>query len=291
MSVAAWIDTLPPSRTILYSLLLCLLVAILDYLTGYKVHVALLYILPILLVSWAAGRTMGFVLSVLAAGSWFVANSLTWPSDVSRTAHFWNAGVRLITFLASAHLISALKETRGEALQSRIDPLTGAGNLREFRDRAAAEIIRSRRYQHPLTVAYLDLDNFKAVNDRFGHATGDEVLCTVVGTLRRNIRESDLLTRVGGDEFLLLFPETKSEAAPKAVQKMEEMLEQVIRERQWPVTASIGVVTFITPPESVDELLKVADRAMYSAKAAGKNRIAIQTYGDGTSTPPSLQTA
>jgi diguanylate cyclase (GGDEF)-like protein len=263
--------------------MVCLLVAFLDSRTSYAVNVALFYFIPILLVTWMAGRNSGLLLSVIASGAWFAVNSFTRPSDISQAMHWWNAGARLITFTGVAYLVSVLKETRMEAEAAKIDPLTGAANFREFRDRAAAEIRRACRYEHPLTVAYVDLDHFKAVNDNFGHATGNEVLRTIADTLKRNIRESDLLARLGGDEFLLLFPETDAVSAPKALQKIQEIISTMMQERNWPVTTSIGVVTFMSPPESVDALLRIADEAMYAAKDAGRNRIAFRVCDQASS--------
>ena len=96
---------------------------------------------------------------------------------------------------------------------SRSDPLTGVANSRVFLELLKREIARARRYKRPLTLAYLDLDNFKSVNDILGHAMGDKVLQTVVSTVNANIRVTDVVGRLGGDEFVLLLPETDMQGA------------------------------------------------------------------------------
>jgi diguanylate cyclase (GGDEF)-like protein len=136
------------------------------------------------------------------------------------------------------------------------------------------EITRARRYNRPLTLLYIDLDNFKQVNDAFGHETGDELLVEVAATIRCNVRATDLVARLGGDEFALLLTETNREAGLVVTNKLRETLLRAMQERNWPVTFSIGVVSFTVPPASVEEMVKQADEVMYSVKQRGKNSIA-----------------
>jgi diguanylate cyclase (GGDEF)-like protein len=155
--------------------------------------------------------------------------------------------------------------------------LTGVLNKFALREFAAAELERLRRYPHPLSAAYLDLDNFKYVNDRFGHAVGDELLIAVAVTLRQVLRKTDVVARLGGDEFVVVMVETDARAARKAFLKAQAALLAAMRAREWPVTFSIGVVTFTEPPASVEAMLEQADAAMYHAKHRGKNRVAYRT--------------
>jgi diguanylate cyclase (GGDEF)-like protein len=156
---------------------------------------------------------------------------------------------------------------------ARTDPLTGATNSRAFGELATAELHRARRYERPFTLAYVDIDHFKAVNDRFGHSTGDRLLRLVVETMKHNSRAVDVVARIGGDEFVILFPETGPDSAQIVSRKLQERLLSVVQQDGWPVTFSIGAITFISPPPTVDEMLRLADRLMYSAKKSGKNQI------------------
>ncbi len=138
---------------------------------------------------------------------------------------------------------------------------------------------RAARYQHPFTLAYIDLDNFKLVNDRFGHATGDRALSTVAGFIREHSRRTDALARLGGDEFALLLPETDEDVARAAIAKLRKGLTQEMQRHGWPVTFSIGVVTCRACPGSADELIAAADRLMYSVKNGGKDDDRYSVYG------------
>ncbi len=157
---------------------------------------------------------------------------------------------------------------------SRIDFLTQVANRRAFYEMAEFESKRSRRYQRPISLAYIDIDNFKQVNDRMGHEVGDRLLVAVAASIQKSVRETDLVARVGGDEFVLLLPETAAEPAQIVLGKVRNNLLDAMERNAWPVTFSIGLATFPTPPDSVDAMVKFADDLMYSVKNSGKDRIA-----------------
>jgi diguanylate cyclase (GGDEF)-like protein/PAS domain S-box-containing protein len=157
---------------------------------------------------------------------------------------------------------------------SRIDFVTQIPNRRAFSEILQLEIKRSRRYRRPMTLAYVDLDNFKQVNDRFGHETGDDLLRLTAQTLRANIRATDTIARLGGDEFALLLPETDHQPACAVIAKLRGILLQTIEARHSAVTISVGLVTFAAPSDSIEEVIKIADDLMYSAKNQGKNCVA-----------------
>jgi diguanylate cyclase (GGDEF)-like protein len=119
----------------------------------------------------------------------------------------------------------------------------------------------------------MDVDDFKLVNDRLGHSTGDRLLRTVAETLKEHSREVDVVARLGGDEFAVLMPETGERAARVAVARLRRRLLESSRAEGWPVTFSFGVVTWAAPPPSVDEMLRAADELMYAAKREGKDGV------------------
>src|SRR6266487_1236022 len=163
---------------------------------------------------------------------------------------------------------------------ARQDALTGGPNARAFYEVAGAEIARARRYIHPFSVAYLDLDDFKLVNDRLGHLAGDAVLRSVARALSGVLRSSDVVARLGGDEFVVLLPEAGAAPARLATEKLRGALADVVPAHGWRMTASIGVATFLVPPESVDQLLAAVDRLMYRAKQGGKNGVVHETRNE-----------
>src|SRR5205085_680354 len=136
---------------------------------------------------------------------------------------------------------------------------------------------RTVRYGRPLTLTYLDLDAFKQVNDTLGHAVGDELLKTVANTLRSSVRASDIVARVGGDEFALLLPESGVGTAEVVLRKLQSRLLHAMQEKQWPVTFSMGAITFLQIPHSCDDMLHSADQLMYEVKSHGKNGVAVET--------------
>ena len=158
------------------------------------------------------------------------------------------------------------------------DSLTGLPNRALFLDRLTHALTRTRRGMVPLAVLFLDLDDFKAVNDSLGHAAGDELLVGVAGRIRMSVRDSDTAARMGGDEFAILLEEAPSvEIARQAAQRVLDALRLPIRlhDQDVAVRASAGIAMYSSPEQSADELLRNADISMYSAKAQGKDRLVV----------------
>ena len=267
---------------------------LLDYWTGPEISVSIFYLVPIALTGWVLGGRWAMGMAALATVIWFWADAVTGYSYASPLIPYWNAVIRFGYFIVVSYLLAFVRTTlERERTLSRTDPLTGALNKFALQEFAGAELERLRRYPHPLSAAYLDLDNFKYVNDRFGHAVGDELLIAVAGVLRRVLRKTDAVARLGGDEFAVVMLETDARAARKAFLKAQAALLAAMRARAWPVTFSIGVVTFAEPPASTEVMLEQADAAMYHAKHRGKNRVAYRTVGPGAvaSEAPSGQRA
>jgi diguanylate cyclase (GGDEF)-like protein len=150
---------------------------------------------------------------------------------------------------------------------------------------ADLELQRARRYRHPLTLLYIDADNFKIVNDQWGHQTGDQVLIRIARILKNHLRGTDITARLGGDEFVVLLPETASEAAQITARKLRTRLLEDLQRAGWPVTFSIGVLTFTTPPYTVDAMVTEADALMYAVKRSGKNAMKYEI----ATAPPSIE--
>lgn len=164
---------------------------------------------------------------------------------------------------------------------SETDPLTGALNRRAFLTVAAAVLQSARRYKHPFAVMMLDLDNFKNVNDTYGHPTGDIVLKDFCALISRRVRAADTLARWGGEEFALLVPDTAPDKASALAEKLRRLVENtpfaVGRHDDFHITVSIGVVTHrgMESTASIEDLIDRADAALYQAKALGRNRVCL----------------
>jgi len=254
--------------------ILVIILGIVDYQTGVELSITLFYLIPIFLVAWFAGENLGLVISAASTITWFIAeyaNGLVYSSIM---IYVWNTLIRLGFFIVSTRLLSELRKAlRANQESAQIDYVTGAASVRYFYERAQIEISRSQRYKHSLTLAYIDLDNFKAVNDRLGHTIGDKVLRAVTESIQRQIRPSDILARLGGDEFALLLPETGDTEGKQAIGRIHSSLVSEMLRNSWLVTFSIGVVTYNQMPKSVDEMVKLADNVMYSVKTKTKNGV------------------
>ncbi len=152
------------------------------------------------------------------------------------------------------------------------DPLTNIYNRRAFDKFLERELERMRRYRRPFSLVMFDLDHFKEINDTYGHQVGDEVLKGVADLIGRNLRKTDVFARWGGEEFMILLPETPIKNAEKFAEKIHNLMKTVEFEKVGKVTASFGV-TEAKENDTVDEIIKRVDRAVYEAKKLGRNRI------------------
>lgn len=255
--------------------IMMVVIAVLDFFTGFEISFSFFYLAPVLLASWVMGTAGGIVFSVVSSLLWQAVNLLAGETFSHPLIPLWNALVRMGFYLVGSILVIRLHDIIEEEKNiSRTDFLTQTANSRAFYETANKELARSSRYHRPVSVLYLDLDDFKRVNDEIGHGAGDMLLRMVGQTIMRSVRTSDTVARMGGDEFIVLLPETDSTAAMLAATKVKIKLEQNLAEEYWPITFSIGVVSYINKyPQSVDEMVNMADNVMYGVKKTGKNGI------------------
>ena len=268
-----------PFWVITGSALLCL-VGTTDYLTGFEVSFSLFYLIPIALVTWFTTYKLGMMFAVASAIVWLIADIVAGVAYSHQIIYLWNSAVRLGFFALTVFSLELIKVLGREKTFARMDYVTGTLNTRYFHALAQREIDRSSRYRYPFTVAYIDVDNFKIVNDSFGHITGDKVLYAVADCMQRHLRKTDIVARVGGDEFAILLPEVELSLAKAVTSKMHRKLLEEMQKNNWPVTFSMGVLTFTDAPSSVNEMLNMVDRLMYSVKHKGKNNINFASYPD-----------
>jgi diguanylate cyclase (GGDEF)-like protein len=192
----------------------------------------------------------------------------------------WATQVSRLVLLAVATLLAAAIVLRSQRLrrQSRSDRLTGLPNRSFFDERVQAELSRARRYGEPVSLAMLDIDHFKKFNDTWGHAAGDVALRAVAAAILANVRQSDLVVRYGGEEFVVLLPGMGADAAMERVEDMRQTVEQLPlsiprREDSARVTVSIGLAVYGADGTQAEDLLDRADARLFEAKAAGRNRL------------------
>ena len=250
------------------------ILGIIDYATGFELSVSFFYLIPVTMIAWVFGQLPGLGFSMLCASVWLVSNLLSGQQFSSIVIAAWNTLIRFGFYVVVTILLSELKHTlEEERLLASTDPLTGALNRRSFNAIAEKKIISSEARRQPYTVLYIDLDNFKNINDSLGHSTGDLVLKSVVDTIRHQIRTSDFIARLGGDEFAVLLNDIDSDHAKPFAERLRASLMEAMQTRAWDITFSIGVLTVLSMPRSVDMLISLTDALMYDVKTHGKNAI------------------
>lgn len=250
-----------------------------DYYTGHELVFAIFYLIIVSFAVFLTTTRYGIIISVFAA----LVGLLV---DISYTEKYANVmypilnnTFRLCYYIVHSILLSKLLYLyRKSSELSLIDPLTNISNFRSFRMQFQYEVEKSSRTKLPISLAYFDIDNFKFINDNYGHSTGDVLLQTVTSEIKKIIRPMDVIARLGGDEFALLLPETDLENARTVVKRLQDEVSNIANKNNWPITLSIGVVIFRETTLMLDEMIKIADTLMYQIKSEGKNNIKFKIY-------------
>jgi diguanylate cyclase (GGDEF)-like protein len=278
----AWLAHAPRAGVVVASWVVLGLLAIADYSSHQLVAFDDFYLVPIAVVAWYAGRGPGATTALLATVAWAIDNARAAGFAEHPIMQSWSVVSRLGFFAVVTLLVAALKQhLDAERRLARVDSLTGVANRRGFEEAAFRETRRCQRYGKPFSIAYLDVDDFKRINDDYGHRVGDELLACLASTLRRHTRASDTVGRIGGDEFVVLLPETAPPQARRVVEKLREELGTAACARALPVTFSVGVVTFVQSPSNVEEMLSRVDQVMYDVKRSHKDSVLFEVWPVG----------
>ena len=276
------LEHLPKPAVVAYAALLVVGVAVLDGLTSVELSLAVFHVIPVFLAAWLVGRRTGLAFATAAAVSWFLADELH-PS-VRPALHIvaWSIATKVLFFVIISELVTALRTAMDQVrTEARTDPLTGLLNRRAFYEKAEEEIRRARRSGSPLVLAYLDVDDFKGVNDRFGHETGDDVLVALARGLAGQVRGGDVVARLGGDEFAVLFPSADAGAAAQIAAKVESAVARELEALGVTIGFSIGLATWTAAHHGLDDFLRSADSGMYRVKAERRERVPESPRGTG----------
>lgn len=237
-----------------------------------------LLLLPVVIASWYGNLFTGLSVSFITALAILVSYDhalLALPTtDAVYTALVYLSALSILSILIDN--FSAVFKVEEAAAEH--DHLTGLLNTRGLTSLLEEEIARTKRYRHPFTIAYIDIDNFKAINDSKGHCAGDAILCKLANIITTSFRESDYIGRIGGDEFVCLLPETKQPDAKVVFDKLQRNLSMAFCNEDTVITFSIGVVTFESAPPSTQTALALVDKVMYRVKKLNKNDAAFQVY-------------
>lgn len=249
------------------------LVVAVDFISGDEIALSMLYVPLIGLITIRTSLTVALNISVVCALIW-LADDIFIEATSPTHGEWITTFIHLACFGVIATLIYRLDTAlKNEKFISRHDFLTGLPNMHSFKDRAQSELNSASKANRIFSIVFVDCDNFKTVNDTLGHKTGDELLRVVSDHLAESMRSDDYVARYGGDEFVILLPNTDSETAVDILTRLQTSLNQKMQARGWPVTLSIGVATFEDYPASTDAAIKMADEVMYECKQGSKNGV------------------
>lgn len=277
-------DTLLDQRSAtqvgMLSLALVVIIAAADYAVGNEITVSIFFLIPIALATWYGNYRLGIFFCLLSVSIWYLIDA-GWsvhPFNI-HFAPYWNSVIRLGLFLTTTQLLTQLKTHLNiEKNLSRTDDLTGVLNGRGFTELAEKMFELSERHGRSTTLAYIDLDNFKQVNDGLGHSEGDKALEAIGEIFLSSVRRTDVVGRLGGDEFAIVLPETNESGAKLMLDKLRIELSKTMQQNGWPISFSIGVVSFNLPPYNLDEAIRVGDALMYKVKQGGKNNTLFEHF-------------
>jgi diguanylate cyclase (GGDEF)-like protein len=272
------LERLPGAFALIVGLTGVALVAAVDYATGTEIGLWAFYLVPVAYAAWFGGRWLGLATALTAASVWGVVDVLAGVRYSHALIPAWNALMLFVLLAIAAALLSELHGARAKARShARTDTLTGVASGRVFEESVAAEIARSVRSGRAFTLAYIDLDNFRAVNDALGHGTADELLATVSAGLLEKLRGVDVVGRLGGDEFGLLFPETDDPYAAVVLERVMRAVSEGLAASGTSIEigATIGAAVFATPPKDAKEAIRIAETLMNEGKRLGGGRVVI----------------
>lgn len=256
-------------------------VGLFDYWSGAEFRAFPLYFFPIAIAASVIGRDFALLVCALCTVLWLVSNGYAGMRFSSIWVWLWNTATLASAFVLVGLLVSRLQASVVKERESaRVDSLTGLLNTRAFYERAPAIVGLCRRESRPLVIAYIDLDNFKDVNDSQGHQRGDAMLCIAARVMQARLRATDLLARFGGDEFAALLPNASPDAAAETLERLRASIESAMSAERCNVTASIGACAYRHAPADLEEIIRAADGLMYSVKNSGRNRVRVSTIAD-----------
>jgi diguanylate cyclase (GGDEF)-like protein len=267
---------MPLARAIPIVATVLLLLFLMDYYTGYEISFSIFYLIPVTLAVLFHGRNLGLAVSVLSAVAWISAELLAGARFSNPVIPLWNSSMRLGYFAFHVLLISGLLQSIEKINRISVhDPLTDVANWRYFEEHANAAIKKAVRDRSKITLAYFDIDNFKSINDTFGHGTGDQILIEITRAVRSTLPAPESLARLGGDEFAILLPDADLDVARELLEKARVRVREEMASRKWDVTLSIGAMVFSVLPSTIGPMLKQVDDLMYEVKNSGKNNLKI----------------
>jgi diguanylate cyclase (GGDEF)-like protein len=262
-------------------LITVLILGLVDYVTGPATSLLIFYLVPIVQVTWFGGQVAGIATALSSAAIWLLGELALDKFQLRPTIPVWNIVLVFVFFLAVAAGLSVLRDRlRRVSKFATTDPLTGLPNAQRFREIVQVEKDRALRYTHPLTIACIDVDDFKEIDVRFGRSKSDALLRTVATTIQDGLRSSDTVARLGDGEFGTLLVEADVDEVQPVIIRIRQNLLAAMQKNGWPVTFSAGAVTFYHPSSSVEEMIHTAAALLGVVKGEGGDSVRFEVYSD-----------
>ena len=275
------LKSLPRVAIFAVALLAVAAIGVPDYLIGLEVSFSFFYLFPVGFSSWYGGKVTGTLIAIASTLSAMSEGLIRNLASVRPGILAWNGLLHFGFMIVTVMLLDRLRQrVEIERRLARSDAVTGIFNRLAFFEQLQYLLDLSARELNPIALAYIDLDDFKRVNDERGHDEGDRILRLVAQILRQSTRRTDVVARLGGDEFVVLMPGVDDQAAAGLVNKIHDVLSRALVEGASRVTCSIGCVVYYQPPGETDTAIKAADALMYKVKSEGKNAVAVTVVGD-----------
>ncbi len=258
------------------------LIARLHYITGFAYEFNSFYTLPLLASAWWLGNVTCVCTTVFCLVDWAYTDIRLGGEQSGLLPLVCNTATRAVTIGCVIVIVKRLRHAlQQEWDNSRKDQLTGLCNRRLYYELGTTVLEIAKRQSLPVTIAFMDLDRFKEVNDTLGHAAGDDLLRTVAAVMQDHFRCEDVLARLGGDEFAAVMPGLTAADARTRLESLRDKIRAAMGQRRWPVTLSIGAASFAEVTGDIEAMVSAADAAMYEAKAAGRDCLALRVYPPG----------
>ncbi|MBI5232271.1 MAG: GGDEF domain-containing protein [Coriobacteriales bacterium] len=251
------------------------------YAETFDAEVESLYLIPIAFVAWTQSRRLALAFAALAVIPAVWSCVVGHAESPFRLQTLFELVQHTGTFLTATLVVSLLADVmRERSHQAHMDGLTDVANASHFHEIVERELARAKRYGRPVTVGFIDVDDFKTVNDTLGHNGGDEILRAVAEVIKNGLRASDTVGRLGGDEFGVLLPETDAAEATAILERLRLQIAAESRAHETSVRASIGATSLDAAADATtaQAVIQRADALMYRVKVDGKNGVLVEAY-------------
>lgn len=263
-------------RRLLLVFIVCVM-SWLDIITGYEYSFSIFYLIPIAISAWYDSKNITITTVFVAACTWLFSDIASGHHYTDIITPYWNAGVRLVFFSVVALLILRVRENWEEMSQmAMLDNLTQLNNSRALSLEYKQLRKQNLKSHQSIAIGLIDLDGFKAVNDQLGHSVGDDVLIEFARVLKNTTRKTDIVARMGGDEFIVILKNTDPDGAKEYEKRLIESFYKSHLKDQFGVDFSMGISIFDDLPDNIDDATYQADQLMYHSKEMGKSQTTIQ---------------